>query len=263
MTGRAIARCGQNSRVRRMTGETRRVPGRHGFESSFFEPERIAQFRGRFGHVFVFGSALRLVGLMANHAAVSGARPFEPRIDEHRAAESFFRVVPADDLDMFIVRKRNCKIRGGGGFAFRRPVENLARVRKRVTRTALRRRIRVTNRTNRGFRAFKELLAMTVQTGFVPRIFRDVGKRFGFSDGFPVWGRKFMTRITLHFMLAVRKLGIFRLSLLRCSRLRARLDALLRADGKHLRCHLRIKNPARQKAQKRGKQRGADFIDSF
>jgi len=201
---------------------------------------------------------------MTNRAAAAFCRKLQPRVDEQRAARRFFDFVLADNIDMFVVRKRNLKIRMRG-FAFRRLVENLARVRKRVARTALRLRVDVTNRTNRRFRALKELLSMTTQTGFVARVFRDVGKRIRLSDGFPVSGRKFMTRVALHFMTGVRKLGIARAALWNC-RLSLRLGSrlfLLRARDKKFRRDIRVKNPARERAKERDNQRGADFSDFF
>lgn len=187
VTRRAVGRRGQNSGVRRMTRKTARVPDRRSFKSSFFEPERVAQFGGRLCQKFVFGRALRFICLMADRAALAFLRggAFETRVDEQRAVQGFFGL--ADDPDVFVVRKRDLKIRGGGGFAFRRQIENFARVRKRMTRCALRRRSGVTDRADRRSRSFKELLAMTAQTGFVARIIGDVGKRVRFSDGFPVF----------------------------------------------------------------------------
>jgi len=125
----------------------------------------------------------------------------------------------------------------------------------------------VTNRTNRRFRSFKELLAMTAQTGFVTRIFGDVRKGIRFSDGFPVSGRKLMTRVALHFMAlkAMRKFGISRAALwcnCRALRLGSRFS-LLRARAKKFRCPIRVKNPARERANERDNQRGARFSDSF
>ena len=137
VASRAVRGRGQNSRVRRMTGKTGRVPDWRGFESSLFEPESVAQFGGRLRHVFVRSVALRFVCLMANRAAAAFRRKREPRVDEERAVQRSLDFVLADNIDVFVMRKRNLEIRTRG-FAFRRLVENLARVRKRVARSALR-----------------------------------------------------------------------------------------------------------------------------
>lgn len=136
MTRRAICWRGQNSRVRRMTAKTSRVAYRRCFESSFFQPESITQFGGRFRNKFDIRFALRLISLMT-----------------HRTA--FFAV-----FGMFIVRKRDCEI-GNVPYSFGGFVKNLARIRKRMACAVARTRIRMTNRTNRRFRASEKLLAMT------------------------------------------------------------------------------------------------------
>lgn len=259
MTGRAIGRRRRNSRIRRMTCKTGRVRGGRGLESSLFEPERIAQFIGRLHGVFVRAVALRLVSLMTNRAARLGRAAFRARGEKERAARRARNFVLADDIDVFVVRKEDLKIRSGGGFALRRLIENLARVRKRMARSARRLWVRMTNRADRRTRALEKLLAMTAQTGFVARIFRDVGKRVRFSDGFPVSGRKFMTRVALQFMRAVRKCGIAR----RARRRHAwcaprRQPFFLRAGGKAAVCEIGVKRAERQQANERRRQREAD-----
>lgn len=72
-----------------------------------------------------------------------------------------------------------------------------------MPRAVVRRRVGVTNRADRRTRAAEKLFAVTAETGFVPRVIRDVGKRLGFSDRFPVFRRKFMARIAFHLMNAV------------------------------------------------------------
>ena len=267
MTGRAVGRRGRDARVRRMTRKTGRVTDGRGLESSLLEPERIAQFGGRFGDEFVRRVALRLICLVTDRAARRGGGGvirLQPRVDEERAVRAVRSGVPADDLEMLVVRERDLKIRSGGGFAFRRSVENLARVRERMARSARRLRIRVANRADRGLRAFEKLLAMTAQTGFVTRIFRDVGKRVRLSDGFPVFGRKFMTRVALHLVRAVRELGIARRARLTRSALSARQHAFfLRADGKPLARQIGVKAAARQQANERRQQREANFLNFF
>lgn len=210
MTGRAVGRRRGYSRVRRMARKTSRVTDRRGFESSLFEPEGVAQFGRRFGKILIRRIALRFIGLMTNRTAVAlGGGTFQTRVDEHRGTRRLFGFVLADNINMFVVRKGDLKIRYGG-FAFRRLVENLARIRKRVTRTALRRRVGMTDRADRGFVAFEKLFAVTGYTRFVARVIGDVRKGVGFPDAFPVCGRKFMTRIAIHLMFVVRKFGEFR-----------------------------------------------------
>lgn len=53
VTGCAVFRRGQNAHFLGMTGKTRCMADRCGFESSLFQPEGLAQFRGRFCGVFI------------------------------------------------------------------------------------------------------------------------------------------------------------------------------------------------------------------
>ncbi len=218
VTGRAVGRRGRESRLLRMTRKTSGVPGRNGFESSFFQPESIAQFRGRLGQIFIVGFSLRLIRLVTNRAAFF-ARRFSFRrercIDERAVAYSL-NVVLRHDFDVFVVRKRNGEIRrvplSFGGF-----VENLARIRERMARAVAGSRIRVANRADRRFGAAEKLLPMTIQTGFVFRIIGHVRKRIGFrSHALPVCRRKFVARSAAELAVLarrVRKFGEFRVRL--------------------------------------------------
>jgi hypothetical protein len=173
---------------------------------------------------------------MTNLAAFldEGFAPVKAGFDKRRAG-FFFRRIPVlrNDFDVFVVRKENREIRNDRrAAAFRRGVENLARVRKRMTRRIARRRIRVTNRADRRLRAAEKLLAVTAQTRFVARIFGDVGKRrVALADVFPVRARKLVARVAGLFVFGMRKLGVPAGGTLRRGSRRPRCARRLRSSG--------------------------------
>src|SRR5687767_4375317 len=148
-----------------MTGKTLRMTNRDSFERSFFQPECVAQFRGRLSYIFVGGITLRLVGLMTNRATFL-ARYFGFWVGKRRFSPLSVPIfVPADDFDVLVVGEKDLKI-GHVSFSFHSRIENFSRIRKRMSRAITRRRICMTNRTNNGRRASEKLLTMAVQTGY-------------------------------------------------------------------------------------------------
>ena len=160
MASGAICRRRENSGVGRMAGKTRRMACRHGFEGSLFQPETIAQIRGRLDHEFVVGFPLRLKSLVTNRAAFFACTLSRKGNIHHPAVTNF---VLRNYFNVFVVRKRDRKI-GNVPFSLRRQIESFARIRKRMSRAVSGNGIRVADRADHRLCRFEKLLAMTIQT---------------------------------------------------------------------------------------------------
>ena len=90
-----------------MACKARRMPDRNRLERTFFQPEFIARFRWRRSNEFFATVALRLVRFVTNGAAFlshSGVRPCSVR--EFNLAAGL-----RNDVDVFVMGKRDCEIR--------------------------------------------------------------------------------------------------------------------------------------------------------
>ena len=126
---------------------------------------------------------------MTNGAAFFGHADVRPRgVGEFRLA-----AVLRNYIYVFVMRKRDREIRCRRLALWRR-VEKLARVREWMSRTVIRRRICVTDRTDHRRPSLKELLTMAADTRFVARIISHVGKGIAARAHFvPIVRRKFVT----------------------------------------------------------------------
>src|ERR1043166_1123355 len=202
---------GQDAGIGGMTRKAGCMPDRRRLESTLFQPERIADVCWRFGQKLVVRFTLRCHSLMTYcttlFTCVTGSPANKRRINERR-----LRPNAGHDLNVLIVRKTDNKIRLCG-FPLWRLVEDLARVRIRVSRTVIRRRVRVTDRTNLRWRAFEKLLFVTAHAGLMFWVIGNVGKRsISSAHLVPIVGRKLMAFAAVHLvrLFAVLKLCVLR-----------------------------------------------------
>jgi len=196
MTSSAVGRCRGDSRFGRVTRETRRVAEGDGLERAFLQPERIAYCRRRFREIFIRRLTLRLHCLVANRAALLGGCRAAPGSVSENTPGCVRRL--ADDVDVLVVRERDCEVREGS-LPLRRQVENFARIRERVPAAVAWARTCVADRADRRRRSSEELLAVAVQAGLMLRVVGDIRKGGVLSTHLvPVRTWKFMTGSTVH-----------------------------------------------------------------
>lgn len=151
VTGVAIGRGRREPAFLRVAGETGRMAARRSLECASLQPESgLGQIGWRLCEEFLIRLALRLVGLMADGAALG--------------ITLFTFGITFDQIDMFVVREIDAE-RRHGGLPFLRGIKYICRVRERVPRAVARRRVGVTVRADDGPGSLEELPAMTVETG--------------------------------------------------------------------------------------------------